>query len=83
MALKLKEQTSHGQFQALKLALTSTFCNTSYDLNFNLGILFIFPSAMEVVRSLKNILENNNDEIYATLKECNMDLYETAQRLFN
>jgi hypothetical protein len=38
---------------------------------------------MEVVRSLKNILENNNDEIYATLKECNMDLYETAQRLFN
>jgi hypothetical protein len=38
---------------------------------------------MEVVRSLKEIVENSDDEIYATLKECNMDLNETAQRLLN
>jgi hypothetical protein len=47
------------------------------------GSVKIPPSAMEVVRSLKEIVENSDDEIYATLKECNMDLNETAQRLLN
>ncbi|KAH9567738.1 hypothetical protein CY35_03G040700 [Sphagnum magellanicum] len=47
------------------------------------GGLKIPPTAMEVVRSLKEIVENSDDEIYATLKECNMDLNETAQRLLN
>jgi hypothetical protein len=47
------------------------------------GSVKIPPSAMEVVRSLKEIVENSEDEIYATLKECNMDLNETAQRLLN
>ncbi len=47
------------------------------------GGVKIPPSAMEVVRSLKEIVENSDDEIYATLKECNMDLNETAQRLLN
>ncbi len=42
MALNLKEQASHGRFQVLELALISPFYSTSYDLNFNLGILFIF-----------------------------------------
>jgi hypothetical protein len=47
------------------------------------GGVKIPPSAMEVVRSLKEIVENSDDEIYAMLKECNMDLNETAQRLLN
>jgi len=47
------------------------------------GGVKIPPSAMEVVRSLKEIVENSEDEIYAMLKECNMDLNETAQRLLN
>jgi hypothetical protein len=47
------------------------------------GSVKIFPNAMEVVQNLKKILENNDDEIYVTLKECNMDLNETAQQLLN
>ncbi len=43
----------------------------------------IFPSAMEVMQNLKNILENNDDEIYATLKECKMDLNETTRWFSN
>jgi len=38
---------------------------------------------MEVMQSLKEIVENSDNEIYATLKECNMDLNKTAQQLFN
>jgi hypothetical protein len=38
MARNLKEQRSHGRFQALESALAGPFCSTSYDLNFNPGI---------------------------------------------
>jgi len=44
----LKEQTSHGRFQALELALTGPFCSTSYDLNFNPGIFIFFKKSYRV-----------------------------------
>jgi hypothetical protein len=47
------------------------------------GSVKIPPSAMEVVLNLKEIVENINNEIYATLKECNMDLNKIAQQLLN
>jgi len=43
------------------------------------GNVQILPSVMEVVWSLKEIMENNADEIYAMLKKCNMDLNETTR----
>ncbi len=47
------------------------------------GSVKIPPSAMEVVRNLKEIVENINNETYATLEECNMDLHKIAQQRFN
>ncbi len=47
------------------------------------GSVKIFPSAMEVVWSLKEIVENNNDEIYGLLKDCNMGLDKIAQQHLN
>jgi hypothetical protein len=38
---------------------------------------------MEEVWNLKEIVENNNDDIHALLKDCNMDLIEITQRFFN
>ena len=41
-------------------------------------------STKKVVQQLKEVVGNKADEeIYAMLKECNMDLNETAQRLLN
>ncbi len=48
MALNLKEQRSHGRFQALELALAGPFCSTSYDLNFNPGIKFFLKKSYAV-----------------------------------
>jgi hypothetical protein len=45
------------------------------------GSVKIPPSVMEVVQNLKEIVENINNEIYATLQKCNMDLNNTAQWL--
>jgi hypothetical protein len=47
------------------------------------GSVKIPPSVMEVVQNLKEIVVNINNEIYATLKKCNMDLNNTAQWLLN
>lgn len=40
-------------------------------------------NARKVVQDLKEIVKNSDDEIYAMLKECNMDPNETVQRLLN
>lgn len=40
-------------------------------------------STRKAVQSLKEIVGNSEEEIYAMLKECNMDLNETVQRLLN
>jgi hypothetical protein len=47
------------------------------------GGVQIPASARKVVQSLKEIVGNSDDEIYSMLKECNMDLNETVQRLLN
>jgi hypothetical protein len=40
-------------------------------------------STKKVVQDLKEVVGNSEEEIYAMLKECNMDPNETAQRLLN
>ena len=40
-------------------------------------------STKKVVLDLKEVVGNSEEEIYAMLKECNMDPNETAQRLLN
>lgn len=47
------------------------------------GAVEIPASTKKVVQSLKEIVTNSDEEIYAMLKECNMDLNETVQRLLN
>ena len=37
----------------------------------------------KVVQDLKEVVGNSEEEIYAMLKECNMDPNETVQRLLN
>ena len=45
--------------------------------------LEIPASTKKVVQDLKEVVGNSEEEIYAMLKECNMDPNETAQRLLN
>ena len=40
-------------------------------------------NARKVVQDLKEIVSNSDEEIYAMLKECNMDPNETAQKLLS
>ncbi len=40
-------------------------------------------STRKVVQELMEVVGNSEEEIYAMLKECNMDPNETAQRLLN
>ena len=40
-------------------------------------------SAKTLVQELKQVVSNTEDEIYAALKECNMDPNEAAQRLLS
>ena len=47
------------------------------------GAVEIPASTKKVVQSLKEIVANSDEEIYAMLNECNMDLNETVQRLLN
>lgn len=45
--------------------------------------LHIPANARKVVQDLQEIVKMSDDEIYAMLKECNMDPNETVQRLLN
>jgi hypothetical protein len=47
------------------------------------GSAAIPANARKTVLSLKEIVPNSEDEIYAALKECNMDMNEAAERLMN
>ncbi|KAG6550044.1 hypothetical protein Mapa_008558 [Marchantia paleacea] len=47
------------------------------------GSAAIPANARKTVQSLREIVPNSEDEIYAMLKECNMDANETVQRLLN
>lgn len=47
------------------------------------GAVDIPASTKKVVQDLKEVVGNSEEEIYAMLKECNMDPNEAAQRLLN
>ncbi|KAL3688114.1 hypothetical protein R1sor_014423 [Riccia sorocarpa] len=47
------------------------------------GSAAIPANARKTVQSLREVVPNSEDEIYAMLKECNMDANETVQRLLN
>uniref|UniRef100_A0A7I4EL82 GBF-interacting protein 1 N-terminal domain-containing protein n=1 Tax=Physcomitrium patens TaxID=3218 RepID=A0A7I4EL82_PHYPA len=47
------------------------------------GAVQVPASTKKVVQDLKEVVGNSEDEIYAMLKECNMDPNETVQRLLN
>ncbi|PIA41471.1 hypothetical protein AQUCO_02200114v1 [Aquilegia coerulea] len=47
------------------------------------GVSSIPASARTMVKSLKEIVNCSDDEIYTTLKECNMDLDDTVNRLLS
>ena len=47
------------------------------------SVVPIPANARKVVQDLKEIVSNSEEEIYAMLKECNMDPNETAQKLLS
>lgn len=47
------------------------------------AVVDIPVSTKKVVQDLKEVVGNSEEEIYAMLKECNMDPNETVQRLLS
>lgn len=79
----VEEERSGGRWSGLWGVVGEEMSTVRLGITRGGGNVKIFPSVMEEVWSLKEIVENNNDEIYALLKDCNMDLIEITQRLFN